>query len=338
MTAPGPSCREPGRRRLHGDRRAAHPAHQLLHRPLLLRRLADRRARRASRRLAGGRDGRLRRARRARRVAGLARARDHARVVGGSRRASIAACRRHRRGLRRRAPRAPRRGRRSALLAAFRFAASRVRSSCGSTASSASATSPTVPHGDATSLDVYRRARTRTARACPDPLPDPRRRLDDRQEAPAGLPLMYHLAARGWVCVAANYRLSPRATFPDHLIDVKRALAWIKRHGAEYGADPDFVVVTGGSAGGHLAALVALTANDPEYQPGFEDVDTTVQALRPVLRRLRLPRPPRRPRQGVDGALPRAARDEVARRRRRARPGRRRRRSRASTPTPRPSS
>ena len=43
------------------------------------------------------------------------------------------------------------------------------------------------------------------------------------------LPLMYHLAARGWVCVAANYRLSPRATFPDHLIDVKRALAWIKQ-------------------------------------------------------------------------------------------------------------
>lgn len=96
-----------------------------------------------------------------------------------------------------------------------------------------------------------------------------------------GLPLMYHLAARGWVCVAANYRLSPRATFPDHLIDVKRALAWIKRHGAEYGADPDLIVVTGGSAGGHLAALVALTANDPEYQPGFESVDTTVQACVP---------------------------------------------------------
>jgi acetyl esterase/lipase len=95
------------------------------------------------------------------------------------------------------------------------------------------------------------------------------------------LPLMYHLAARGWVCVAANYRLSPRATFPDHLIDVKRALAWIREHGAEYGADPRFVVVTGGSAGGHLAALVALTANDPEYQPGFEHVDTTVQGCVP---------------------------------------------------------
>jgi acetyl esterase/lipase len=92
-----------------------------------------------------------------------------------------------------------------------------------------------------------------------------------------GLPLMTHLAARGWVCVSANYRLSPHATFPDHIIDIKRALAWIREHGPEYGADPDFIVITGGSAGGHLAALTALTANDPAYQPGFEAVDTSVR-------------------------------------------------------------
>jgi acetyl esterase/lipase len=91
-----------------------------------------------------------------------------------------------------------------------------------------------------------------------------------------GLPLMNHLASRGWVCVSINYRLSPRATFPDPLVDVKRAIAWIREHVAEYGGDPRFLVVTGGSAGGHLCALTALTANDPEYQPGFEDVDTQV--------------------------------------------------------------
>ena len=91
-----------------------------------------------------------------------------------------------------------------------------------------------------------------------------------------GIPLMRHLASRGWVCVSANYRLSPRATFPDHLIDCKRAVQWIREHGAEYGANPDFLVVTGGSAGGHLAALMALTANHPEYQPGFERADTSV--------------------------------------------------------------
>lgn len=92
-----------------------------------------------------------------------------------------------------------------------------------------------------------------------------------------GIPLMVHLASRGWVCISADYRLSPRATFPDHLIDLKRAVQWIREHGYEYGADPGFLVVTGGSAGGHLCALLALTANDPEYQAGFEDADTSVQ-------------------------------------------------------------
>ncbi|HJQ85181.1 MAG TPA: alpha/beta hydrolase [Candidatus Binatia bacterium] len=93
-----------------------------------------------------------------------------------------------------------------------------------------------------------------------------------------GVPLMVHLASRGWVCVSVDYRLSPRATFPDHVIDLKHAIAWIREHGREYGADPDFLVVTGGSAGGHLSSLVALTPNEPEYQPGFEHVDTSVAA------------------------------------------------------------
>lgn len=96
-----------------------------------------------------------------------------------------------------------------------------------------------------------------------------------------GLPIMNEFTAAGWVCVAPNYRLSPKATFPDHLIDNKRALAWIRENIADYGGDPDFVVVTGGSAGGHLSALMGLTANDPEYQPGFESVDTTVAGCVP---------------------------------------------------------
>jgi acetyl esterase/lipase len=93
-----------------------------------------------------------------------------------------------------------------------------------------------------------------------------------------GIPLLSHMAAQGWVGFNVDYRLSPRATFPDHLIDVKRALAWIREHADEYDVDPDFIVVTGGSAGGHLAALLALTPGDPEYQPGFESADTSVRA------------------------------------------------------------
>jgi acetyl esterase/lipase len=92
---------------------------------------------------------------------------------------------------------------------------------------------------------------------------------------------MHHMAERGWACVSVDYRLSPGATFPDHLVDVKQALRWIRELGSWYGCDPERIVVTGGSAGGHLAALVALTANDPEYQPGFESVDTSVAACIP---------------------------------------------------------
>jgi len=101
---------------------------------------------------------------------------------------------------------------------------------------------------------------------------------DKREQA---LPLMNHLAARGWVCVAANYRLSPRATFPDHLVDLKHALRWIRENIAEFGGDPLFVAASGGSAGGHLSSLLALTAGAPEYQPGFEEVDTSLRACVP---------------------------------------------------------
>ncbi len=103
--------------------------------------------------------------------------------------------------------------------------------------------------------------------------------IGDKREQ--GKPMMYELVARGWVCVAINYRLSPKATWPDHIVDAKRAVAWVKEHIAEYGGDPSFVAVSGGSAGGHLSALLALSAGDPAFQPGFEGVDTSVQACVP---------------------------------------------------------
>jgi acetyl esterase/lipase len=103
--------------------------------------------------------------------------------------------------------------------------------------------------------------------------------VGDKREQ--GKPMLYELVARGWVCVTINYRRSPRATWPDHIVDCKRALAWVKEHVAEYGGDPSFVALSGGSAGGHLCALAALTAGDPTWQPSFEDADTAVDACVP---------------------------------------------------------
>jgi acetyl esterase/lipase len=92
------------------------------------------------------------------------------------------------------------------------------------------------------------------------------------------LPLVYRLASQGWVCISANYRLRPSARFPDHLIDVKKVIGWVREHGAEYGADPTVLFVAGSSSGAQLAALAALTPNEPAYQPGFEEADTSISA------------------------------------------------------------
>jgi acetyl esterase/lipase len=104
--------------------------------------------------------------------------------------------------------------------------------------------------------------------------------IGDRR--PQGYPLMSQLAEQGWICVSIGYRVSPKYPWPDHIIDVKQALAWVKSNIAEYGGDPESVCITGGSAGGHLAALAALTPNDPKWQPGFEDADTSVVAAVPI--------------------------------------------------------
>ena len=79
-----------------------------------------------------------------------------------------------------------------------------------------------------------------------------------------------------------RYPLSPDATFPEHLIGVKRAIAWAKDTGSrELGIDPNRVVISGGSSGAHLAALAALTSDNRSLQPGFEDADTSVIACLP---------------------------------------------------------
>jgi acetyl esterase/lipase len=138
------------------------------------------------------------------------------------------------------------------------------------------------PHGRANLADVWRRDDLPRDGRAPVVLQVPGGAWAIGMHRPQGYPLMSHLAEQGWICVSMAYRVSPRHTWPDHIVDVKRALAWVKAHIAEYGGDPDFVAITGGSAGGHLAALAALTPNDPQYQPGFADADTSVVAAVPL--------------------------------------------------------
>ena len=138
------------------------------------------------------------------------------------------------------------------------------------------------PHGRANLADIWRRSDLPLDGKAPVLLQVPGGAWAIGMRRPQAYPLMSDLAERGWICVSMAYRVSPRHTWPNHIVDVKRALAWVKENIAEYGGDPNFVAISGGSAGGHLTALAALTPNDPQYQPGFEDADTSVVAAVPV--------------------------------------------------------
>ncbi|QFS89334.1 Carboxylesterase NlhH [Mycobacterium sp. THAF192] len=138
------------------------------------------------------------------------------------------------------------------------------------------------PHGAVNMADIWRRSDLPRDGKAPVLLQVPGGAWSIGMRRPQAYPLLSHLADHGWVCVSIDYRVSPRHTWPDHIVDVKRALAWIKERIGEYGGDPDFVAITGGSAGGHLSSLVALTADDPQFQPGFEDADTSVVAAVPI--------------------------------------------------------
>ncbi len=75
------------------------------------------------------------------------------------------------------------------------------------------------------------------------------------------------IANRGYVVANVNYRLLPDFPIQTQVEDVMGAVIRIKEHAARFGADPSRVGVTGGSAGGHLTAMVAWASNDPVFSP-----------------------------------------------------------------------
>ncbi len=80
------------------------------------------------------------------------------------------------------------------------------------------------------------------------------------------IPLAQRLAARGYVCYTAEYRLSTEALYPAAVYDLKAALRWIRAHSAEYPADTSQIAVLGFSAGGELAAFLGTTNKNPKFE------------------------------------------------------------------------
>ncbi|KAJ3269643.1 hypothetical protein HDV01_001159 [Terramyces sp. JEL0728] len=92
-------------------------------------------------------------------------------------------------------------------------------------------------------------------------------------------PLVSYLTLKKYVLVSINHRLAPFVDINEQLIDVKRAIRWTRQNIHKFGGDPSFIAICGGSSGAHLATMAAFTQNEKRYQPGFEDVDTSIQAV-----------------------------------------------------------
>ena len=102
-----------------------------------------------------------------------------------------------------------------------------------------------------------------------------------REQAIAG-----DLAGAGFVCASVDYRLvdfeqptEARRVWPVNVQDCKRAVRFLRDHAAQYGVDPDRIASIGGSAGGHLAALLGCTSASGALNPPGPREAYAVQAV-----------------------------------------------------------
>ncbi len=88
------------------------------------------------------------------------------------------------------------------------------------------------------------------------------------------------LAKAGYVCASVDYQLSAKNRWPTNLQDCKNGVRWLRANAARLHVDPARIGVIGGSAGGHLALMVAYTGNDPDFAPAepYPGVSDSVSA------------------------------------------------------------
>ena len=93
------------------------------------------------------------------------------------------------------------------------------------------------------------------------------------------IPLQY--AAKGYICISVNYRLTGEAPFPACVEDVKCAVRWLRAKADEYGLDPSRIGAYGNSAGAHLAAMLGLVGPDARLEGDgpYQEQSSLVQAV-----------------------------------------------------------
>ncbi|HEV8544304.1 MAG TPA: alpha/beta hydrolase, partial [Verrucomicrobiae bacterium] len=102
-------------------------------------------------------------------------------------------------------------------------------------------------------------------------------RSGSKAEMPLG-----ELVKEGYPAASVEYRLSPVAKFPAQIHDIKAAIRFLRAKAQEFNIDATRMVIAGGSAGGHLAALVGVTNHDHELEGtigGNLDQSSAVQGI-----------------------------------------------------------
>lgn len=97
----------------------------------------------------------------------------------------------------------------------------------------------------------------------------------------SGIPRLTAFAQRGYFCASIEYRLTGEAKFPAQIEDCKCAIRFLRSKAKEFNLDPNRIGVWGGSAGGHLVALLGTSAGMKELEGtgGWQDQPSHVQAV-----------------------------------------------------------
>ena len=89
------------------------------------------------------------------------------------------------------------------------------------------------------------------------------------------------MVLKGYAVASVEYRFSQKAVFPAQIQDCQAAIRWLRAHAKQYHFDTEHLGAIGGSAGGHLSALVGTSGGKKAFPPigGHEDQSDRVQAV-----------------------------------------------------------
>ena len=90
------------------------------------------------------------------------------------------------------------------------------------------------------------------------------------------------LAAAGYCAIGVEYRLSTEAEFPAQIVDIKRAIRYVRTHADDLGVDADRFGIWGRSAGGHLATLIGTSIGSSEFGVDLDQVQAVVSCFGPT--------------------------------------------------------